>query len=692
MPVRTVASPRVSSAPLCAGALWLLMLAATNAVSSAGRVTLPLYTAAEIAGICDSAMTRARQSLADLEKLPLSRANVTTVFHGINRMQIVVEDLEGPSYLLSNAHPDKAVRDAAEACLLKFNSFDTDWLQSEALYKRVRAVVASAERASARSSSRGVTPDAIDAKLSKDLLEGFEDTGVALPPAKRERMKAIIRQLEELRLDFERNMRDNTTKLVFTPAEMKGLPQSYLDKTKRDDKGNTVLGFEYPEYVPFMTNADDEDARRRYQFAFDNRGTPRNLEVLAEVTKLRREMAELFGMKSYAEFSLRRKMAKSPQAAQEFLDSVKSTVREVASKDVEAMRAMKAQSTGRPLADVKINNWDSAYYHDKLRKTRHGIDREALREYFPTDASIEWVMYLANVLYGVEFRAVDVPLWHHEVKYYDVVDAKTGAYIGGLYLDLFPRDGKYSHAANYGVRSTSELAQRKPYTVLIANLDRKGLDNTELETLTHEFGHALHHVFAKTRYVAHGGSGLEWDFVEAPSQMFEEWARRLDSLKLIGSLCRGCKTLDADLVERMEAARRIGIGLRYVNQHLLADYDLKLYGEQLLDPLSTWEQMEAGTPIGHTPGTQFPGTFNHIIGGYAAGYYGYMWSEVLALDMLSPFGRNIMNPSPGRRFREIVLSHGGERPAAGMVERFLRRKPSNAAFIAEITGQRVPHR
>jgi len=298
------------------------------------------------------------------------------------------------------------------------------------------------------------------------------------------------------------------------------------------------------------------------------------------------------------------------------------------------------------------------------------------------------VLHISSVLYGIEFRPAQIATWHPEVRTYTVHDQGSGRYIGTVYLDLFPRDGKFSHAANYGIYSTSTLAERKPVTVLVTNLDRKGLDHGELESLVHEFGHALHHVLADTLYASQGGSDLEWDFVEAPSQMYEEWARRKESLSLISRFCTKCKPVDDDLVRRLEGARKVGMGLNYQDQHLLANYDLALYGETPVDPLATWVRMESRTPLGHTPGTLFPSTFEHIIRGYAAGYYGYMWSEVLALDMLSAFGNDIMNPRIGRRFRDAVLSHGGERPAARMVEAFLGRKPNNAAFIAEITGTR----
>jgi len=477
--------------------------------------------------------------------------------------------------------------------------------------------------------------------------------------------------------------------MTFSPEEMRGLPEAYLQKAKRDDKGNYVLGFEYPEFFPFMTNAEDEDARRRYQFTFTNRGTPRNMEVLADVVTLRREMAGLFGMSSYAEFSLRRKMAQTPRAVQTFLDDVKAQVREAAAKDVEELRALKAERLGRPLAEVKFNNWDSAFYRDKLLKARYNIDREALREYFPTDASIAWVMHISSILYGIEFRPVDVPVWSPDVKYVEVRDTRSGKFLAGIYLDLYPRDGKFSHAANFGVRSASLLSGRTPYGVLVANLNPKGLDSRELETLVHEFGHTMHHSLAHTAYAAHGGSGLEWDFVEAPSQMYEEWARRKESLMLLSQFCKGCKPVDEDLVRRLEASRRLGVGLRYDDQHLLAQYDLTLYADKPVDPLATWVRLEGETPLGHTPDTIFPSSFEHIVRDYAAGYYGYMWSEVLALDMLSPFGSNVMNPRVGRRFRDEILAHGGDRPAEQGVEAFLGRKPSNAAFIAEITGKRL---
>jgi thimet oligopeptidase len=198
----------------------------------------------------------------------------------------------------------------------------------------------------------------------------------------------------------------------------------------------------------------------------------------------------------------------------------------------------------------------------------------------------------------------------------------------------------------------------------------------------------LHGVLSETEYNAHAGTSVQRDFVEAPSQIFEEWTRRFESLITMREVCPDCPMMDETLVERLNDARRFGQGILYARQHLYATYDMALYSESPGRAMQVWTAMEADTSLGYIPETQFPGTFSHIAGGYAAGYYGYMWAEVLALDMLSVFGETLMNPTAGRRFRSDILSRGGEEPARVLVERFLGRPVNNEAFVAEITGKR----
>ncbi|KYC29183.1 Thimet oligopeptidase [Sterolibacterium denitrificans] len=647
------------------------------------RPTLPLWNAATLTQVCNDGLVELQRQVDALANLPLDAVAIhadtdtKTFFPAWNALQIRLEDIENPVYLLNNVSPDPAVRAAAESCLLEYNRFGSALYQNAAIYQRVRAVV---------------PRDAVDAKLKKDLLEAFEDTGVALPVDKQARMKQILERLELIRQEFDRNIRDNDTRLSFTPTEVVGLPPAYLERAARDAQGNYLLGFGYPEYVPFMENAEDEAARRRYQFAFVNRGGPRNLELLDEVVALRHKMAGLYGLPSYADFVIRRRMAGTPAAVRDFLAEVQTQVRQVELDDLAELRQAKVEHTGKPLAQVQLQRWDVSYYQERLKRERYSVDQEALRRYFPSEAAFAWAMDISAQLYGIEFRAAGkaVAVWHPEVRYYDVIDGKTGELLGGIYLDPYPREGKYSHAAAFGVRGASRLAGRTPISVLVTNFDRQGLNFNELETLVHEFGHVMHGVLSRTRYVDHAGTRVETDFVEAPSQMYEEWAHRLESVGRIAGFCadRGCKPVDAEMMQRLNAARNFGRGIHYARQHLYASYDMALYGPQPGAALAVWQRMEAATPLGHTPDTAFPGQFSHIIRGYGAGYYGYMWSEVLALDMLSQYGDNLMNPAVGQRFRREILERGGERSGAEMARNFLGRAPSPQAFFAEIAGRR----
>lgn len=285
-----------------------------------------------------------------------------------------------------------------------------------------------------------------------------------------------------------------------------------------------------------------------------------------------------------------------------------------------------------------------------------------------------------------------VAAWQDEVEYYDVNDAKTGKLLGGLYMDKFPREGKYGHAAVWGVYGGSTLTQRKPISALVTNFNRKGLNSDELETFVHEFGHALHGILSNTRYSSQSGTSVERDFVEAPSQMYEEWARRKETLSKVADYCKpACPRVDDALIAKLNAVHNYGRGLRYARQALYAQYDMALHGSDALkvQPLDVWKKMESATALGYVPTTEFPGQFGHIMGGYQVGYYGYMWSEVMALDMLSAFGNNLNNPEVGQRYRQTILSQGSQKPAQALVEDFLGRKPDNKAFFDEITGQRV---
>ena len=649
--------------------VYILIAALFLPLLATARPLVPVMNAAEISKQCDVTFARATQSVIKMQAKPRADG----IFDEWNRLQIDIENLLGPVYLLANVHTDKATRDAGDACVLKMTRFNTDLFQNEKLFKRIQA---------------SKTVNAHQAMLKKDLIAGFEDTGVTLPSEKRKRAKEIIDKLEDLRQSFDRNVRDDKTEVVMTPDEMKGMPESYIAAQKKDDKGNYVLGLDSPTHIPFITNAVNEEARKRYWIARQSLGGYANLALLDEIFKLRLELAKLYNFSSFSTYVIRRKMAETPEKVLKFLDEVKSAVFELEKKEVEELRTLKSQDSGQPQTQTKLHRWDTAYYQEKLKKTRFDIDQEKLRQYFPTDKSVEYMLLVSSKLYGVKFKEVKAPTWHPDVKYYDVLDAASGKFISGFYLDLYPREGKYNHAAAFPTYGVSKLAKRTPLTVLVTNFNRQGLDHNELETLLHEFGHVLHGVLSQADYNPHAGTSVMRDFVEAPSQMFEEWGRREQTLALFKQVCPNCPQLTQDEIKRLDEARKYGRGIRYARQWLYAAFDMALASENPEAALAVWRRMESETPLGHVEGTWFPASFSHIAGGYAAGYYGYMWSEVMALDMLSAFGDDLLDPKVGKRYRDTILAQGGQKHPAQLVRDFLGREPDSKAFFAEIIGER----
>lgn len=621
---------------------------------------------------CNKVIAAAKLAIAKLEKLPLTQVKQKNLLGLWNRLDIELQDASSPIYLLSEVSPQPETRKAAEECILKLSALDNEIYQSRALYQRFLALK---------------PKDAIDRMARKIMLEQFEDRGVNLSEKKRREARAFFERLDKLQQDFSRNLRDNETRLVFTPEELRGVPRDFLDRAKRDEQGRYQIGFDPPEADAIMANAENGEVRRRYQFAASRRGSEANLKILRDVVAIRKQLSGLFGYPSYAHWSTRGKMVERPEVVNKFLSDVAQRVEAAEKNELNELVADKIKHVGS--VDPTLQRWDIFFYQQRLKKRRYSVDSQIVRAQFPTEPTLAWLLNVSSRLYDVEFRLNPrLPVWHPEVRGYDVYERATQKYLSSFYLDLFPRDGKYKHAAAFGLRGVSTQAGRTPVSALVTNFSRDGFDQNELETLFHEFGHILHGVLSKTRYLLHAGTAVRRDFVEAPSQMYEEWTRRPESLRLFNDTCPDCKPIDLQLIERMVQAHQFGQAIKYSRQRLYAAYDMHLASADPGEPMQVWMEMEGNTVTGHVPGTQFPGTFGHIVGGYAAGYYGYMWSEVLALDMLSPFADNVMDKKVAGRYRRIVLENGGQVPPMQLVEEFLGRKPSPAAFFEEITGKR----
>lgn len=657
--------------PLVFVLLWSGVVASDPAAAQpAGRRTVPLLDAAAIASRCGPELKNVRATVAVMEAKQVPDG----VLGEFNRLALAVGDFLRPVSLMSNLSPDKPTRDAAKACLQTFTPFFTEVYQSRALFRRVEALK---------------PRDAVDAQYRADLLESFEDSGASLPAGKQARVKAINEELTRLALAFRRNIDEDPTRVVVTPDEAKGLPDAWIGARKRDDAGNLVLDLEYPTIHPFLSNAESEVARERVWRASANRGGRQNLELLDRATALRHELAQLYGYPDYPTFLLRRRMAESPAAVFDLLARIKGTIEAQEIRELQELKADKAALLGQPTGEVTVQRWDVAFLQERVRRARYAVNQEELRAYFPTEASVKFALTVAERLYGIAVAEADVPHWHPDVRYFDVhdrnADGSRGAFIGGIYLDLYPRDGKFSHAAAAPTFPASTLDARKPASVMMANFNRTGLTAGELRTLLHEFGHVLHGVLSTARYAAQAGTSVKRDFVEAPSQMFEEWMRRPESLAVLAEVCPQCPKLSADQIDRIEDARLFGRGIHYGRQLLYASFDMRLHSSAPRPSLDTWIALEKATALGHVEGTIMPANFGHLMGGYAAGYYGYLWSEVIAYDMLSAFRGRMMDAALGRRFRATVLARGGEQPPRQLVETFLGRPISPDAFFAELT-------
>ena len=373
-------------------------------IVSGQRVTLPILDAVTLTAACTRMLSEARDRMAALESLPLEAATPESVLDRWDADAVYLEDIIGPVAILNNVHPDKSVRDAADDCIRELSRFQVEVFQNEALFARVKAVV---------------PKTAAQQQLQKDLIEAFEDTGAALPAEKRARAKAIADRLTELNQEFERNIRENPSRLKFRLDECEGLPASYLARVPRDGDGNIVLGFDYPDFNPFMANARNEGARQRYYIAYLNRGTPRNVAILEEIVALRKELAGLYGFPSYGHFALRRRMADRPETVSRFLDEVRSVVTDVERRDLEELRRLKAEMTNTPLDETTLQRWDVSYYSERLRERRYNIDQEALRQYFPMPQTLNWLLHVSSRLFGITFERAFVPVWHEDVLYLD---------------------------------------------------------------------------------------------------------------------------------------------------------------------------------------------------------------------------------------------------------------------------------
>jgi len=637
----------------------------------------------EVTDLCAAEQAKLLKRLDAVGKLSAGQATFASTAGEIENATTEFGNVVTPTTFLKYVSPKEDVRAAADECETAVSQMYVDLFTRLDLYAALKAA-----------SNRGEALDSQDDQLLKEYLIGFKRNGLELSENDRklyiEKKKALVK----LEADFSTNLNEYKDELILSAAELDGLPESYVKGLKKTDDGKYRLGLSYPEYYPFMENAKNAAARKALEFKFNRRGGEKNRDLLREAIQVRQQLATLLGYKNHAEFVLERQMAKKVEnVTTKFLEPLIQKLKVKGDRDIQEMLVAKRTELGDP-SIASIDAWDWRYYANQLKKQKHQIDNEKIREYFPLDVVLKGMFDIYQNMLSVQFVAVEGATWHESVQLYKIVDGgKTIAY---FYLDLFPREGKYGHAAEFplvsGYRKPNG-SYRAPAASIVANFnpplpgEPSLLEHSEVETLFHEFGHIMHQVLTTARYATFSGTNVNRDFVEAPSQMLENWVWEPQALaKLSGHYLDKSKPLPADLVQKMVAAKLHNSGVLYLRQASFATLDMEYHTLAPADSTEVYARAMRdvmGIPI--QEGTYPEASFGHLMGGYDAGYYGYLYSEVYAADMYTRFAANgLMDQTTGRAYRDLILSPGGTQSPFSLITKFLGREPTNDAFLKSI--------
>ena len=570
--------------------------------------------------------------------------------------------------LLSEVHPDPAVRSLAEDRMQNAASFVTERDQDRDLY----AVFAALDPAGL---------DAESARLLERVLRDFRRGGVDSDDSTRARLSQIAARITVIEQEFSRNVRDDVRSIRISPDRLAGLPEDFRAAHPTGDDGLVEITTDYPDFRPFRTYAHDRAAREELSRAYSSRGWPANDPLLHELLDLRDEQAKLLGYDSWPDFDAEMKMIGTGAAIADFIDRIAELSTERAQADAAALLA-RAQQDDPSITE--ITGADADYYGELIRREQYDVDAQTVRQYFDFPSVREGLLSVTGRLFGLEYRAVDAPTWADDVTSYDVLQG--GERIGRIHLDLHPREGKYKHAAQFDLVRGVRDAQL-PEGVLVCNFPRGLMEHEQVKTLFHEFGHLLHHVLGGAQpWVRFSGVATEWDFVEAPSQMLEEWAWDADILRTF-AVDAADDPIPADLVARMREAADSDRGRWTRTQIFYAAVSYRLHQDRPADHDAALRELsDRYSVIAQLPDTHFQSGFGHLTG-YSSAYYTYMWSLVIAKGLFSAFDpADLFEPTVAGRYRDEVLARGGSADAADLVESFLGRPYSFDAFGKWLQG------
>jgi len=642
--------------------------AATKNASPAATADAPFWTgqpnAASFEKMQRDRLAKARDLISKLAAVSGKRTLDNTLKLYDDAL-IQLDMAASQSSLMENVHPDSGVRSAAETMSQESSALFTEISLDRRVYDALAAIPLD-----------GL--DAPTAHYIKTSLRDFKLSGVDRDDATRKKVKALNDELVIIGQAFQKNISTDKRPMAVDPAELDGLPADYIARKKPGADGKIMVTMDYPDAQPIFTYAKNEALRKRLYMEYNNRAFPSNVQVLDQMIAKRHELAKLLGFANWADYITANKMIGSGRNASDFIDQIVTASTDRAAADLQQLLARKKKDT--PDAQV-INAWEVQYYMEAVRRTDYNFDQQSIRPYLPYNQVKQGVLDVSAKLFGVTFKQMkDMPVWDPSVEAYEVYE--KGKLVGRFYLDMHPRANKYNHAAQFDIRTGLE-GRQIPEAALVCNFpggdasDPGLMEFNDVKTYFHEFGHLLHTMFAgHGKWVGISGIRTEQDFVEAPSQMLEEWMIDPPTLQNFAKHYQTGQPVPAEMVTQMKRANDFGKGLNVRRQMVLARTSLSIYDRDPAQVNVDQTLKDATTkylPYPYVDGTHFQCAFGHL-NGYSAVYYTYMWSLVIAKDMFSKFDkRNLLDPTIAAEYRRAVLAPGASKPAAELVKDFLGR-------------------
>ena len=655
-------------------------------------VTVPTFetTANALDASVKAAIAEAEAGLARIGHLQPSEVTFANTVRALDDVNYIIAKVENRMSVIKETSTNAVIRDAATDEVKALDDWSVGLDYREDVYNAIKAYADTHPNLKDE-----------DAKLLSDTMRDYRRAGLDLPKAKRDEVEAERKKLSALSTDFLSNVTKAEQHILFTKAELEGVPDDFLEQKGVINAfgAYTVMANITWHYVTVMENAKREQTRLRMQTARDSLAKEKNIPLLQQILVLRDDIAHKLGYDNWADYVIEIKMAKTAARAMDFLERLRTGLQPKFDSEITQFRAMKARDTSDPHTPVLL--WDWRYYANQLKKEKYTIDEDALKVYFPFQRCLDGMFAIYQRIFGLKFQRVDPPYkWVDDLQLYSVSDASTGEPMGLFYLDMFPREGKYNHFAEFGIIDGKLLENgtyQRPVVTLICNFPAPQpnrpslLPHEDVVTLFHEFGHAMHAILTRAKYARFSGTSVPGDFVEAPSQMLENWAWDKKVLDSFAADYRDpTKKIPSAILDQLKASKLAIEGAYYRRQLVFGLTDLALHTQihaanaDQAQPMA--DGIAAKTFFAQPPGTAWLAYFGHLMG-YDAGYYGYAWADAIAADMATVFEKapdGFFDRAAGRRLREEIYAKGGSRDIDISIEKFLGRPESIEPFLKKI--------